>query len=258
MLLAFHDFVKPIADKLEQIQKNPETQIFLKNMAYWISNHERTSPFMEKIISEMKNNPNLSEAHHTLSYKQVFKLLSESEDLENTSLLDLINQSYFQESLLECFDKIEISNHFKKRKKIIEEAFKLYELKLYAGCSCLLHSQVEGIITDYLIFKNILKKDIKNGKTIFKLHSNEKETVHGLQPKLKLAKDINENFSRLEVFEFDNNSNIKFHNERNDLLHGSNIDNFTNERCLILFIWLDSIVGSIYKNESYINSLSRK
>ena len=118
LLSAIHDFAKPIVDKIEQIQKEPETQIFLKNIAYWISNHERTSPFMDKILSEMETNPNLSEARHTISYKQVFKLLSESEDLENTSLLDLINQSYFQEGILECFDNIEISNHLKNVKKL--------------------------------------------------------------------------------------------------------------------------------------------
>ena len=30
MLLAIHDFAKPIVDKIEQIQKELETQIFLK------------------------------------------------------------------------------------------------------------------------------------------------------------------------------------------------------------------------------------
>ena len=53
-----------------------------------------------------------------LATNKFLKLLSESEDLENTSLLDLINQSYFQEGILECFDNIEISNHFKNVKKL--------------------------------------------------------------------------------------------------------------------------------------------
>lgn len=215
---------------------------------------------MEKILTEMEINSNLSEAENTFTYKQIFKLLSDSEDIENTSLFDLINQSYFRDPLLKCFDEIEIGNHFKRRKNTIEEAFKLYELKFYSGCLCLLHSQVEGIIIDYLIFKKILRKDIKSGKTVFIVISDKpkEETTTGLKRKLELAKDINESFSRLEMFEFDNNSNIKFHNERNEILHGSNIDNFTVERCLILFIWIDSIVSSIYKDETYLNSLNKK
>lgn len=75
------------------------------------------------------------------------------------------------------------------------------------------------------------------------------KVISGLAQKIELAKDINENFLRLENFQFDNDQNKKFHNERNDLLHGSNIDNFNAERCFIVFIWIDSILGSIHTNE---------
>lgn len=256
-MVAIVNFLQPIANGINRALKDPETIKVIENIAHWMHETERTSPFMDKILSEIKSNSNLSEAEYTLSYKQIFTLLSNSNNIESTNLFDLINQSYFREPLLQCFDKIEISNHFKKRKNIIEEAFKLYELQFYAGCLSILHSQIEGIITDYLIFKKILRKEIKNGKTNFIVNSDQqkKENVSGLKRKLELAKNINENFSRLEIFEFDNNSNIKFHNERNDVLHGSNLDNFTIERCLILFIWIDSIISSIYKDE-FLNSLS--
>lgn len=256
ILLAIGEFVQPLVNTLNQLQKDPETIRLVQNIGYWISNHERISPSMEKFLAEMESNSNLSEARYAFTYKQIFRLLSDSEDIEKTSLFDLINQSYFRDSLLKCFDEIEIGNHFKRRKSILEEAFKLYELKFYAGCLSLLLSQLEGIITDYLIFKEVIIKNPKNKK--LESTNGKKEPVTGLSKKIELAKNINENFSRLELFEFDQNSNRKFNNERNDILHGSNIDNFTIERCLILFIWIDSIVGSIYKDELYLNSLSKK
>lgn len=248
LLLNMRNFLQPIADKLEEIQKNPETLKFIHNVDYLIKNHERTSPFMKKILSEMEENPNLSEARETIPYRQVFRLLANSEQIESVSILHLINEDLFQNGILECFDEIQIGNHFKKRKPLIVEAFKLYELEYFSGCLCLIHSQLEGIITDYLIFKNIIRKEIVNGKTRFICNSN-KQNISGLANKIKLAKDINESFLRLESFQFDNDQNKKFHNERNDLLHGSNIDNFNAERCFIVFIWIDSILGSIYRNE---------
>ena len=74
--------------------------------------------------------------------------------------------------------------------------------------------------------------------------------------KIELAKKINESFNRLESFNFDNDQNIKFSNERNNILHGSNINNFNRERCFIVFIWIDSILSSMYNSEVVLNSLS--
>lgn len=112
----------------------------------------------------------------------------------------------------------------------------------------LLLSQFEGIITDYLIFKGVIVKKIVNSKTKFEQISNGKAVV-GLAAKIDFAKNINASFMRLESFNFDNDKNNKFHNERNDILHGSNIANFNAERCFIIFIWIDSILGSIYTEE---------
>jgi len=260
VLFKIGKFMQPIVDKLNEIQKNPETMKTLQNIGYWFSNHERTSPFMEKMLSEMENNPNLSEALETIPYRHLFKLISNSNQIESVSILDLINENYFQKGILDCFDEIQIGNHFKSRKNIIEEAFNLYKLDFFAGCLCLIHSQLEGIITDYLLYKNIIKERINtNGRIVLeKTNCTDKKcSISGLAEKIDLAKKINENFNRLESFNFDNDQNIKFSNERNNILHGSNINNFNRERCFIVFIWIDSILSSMYNSEVVLNSLSR-
>ena len=108
---------------------------------------------------------------------------------------------------------------------------------------------------------NRFYEEIKRTRYFLK-HIDKEAWIEGLsyyskvkipELKIELAKDINENFLRLESFQFDNDQNKKFHNERNDLLHGSNIDNFNAERCFIVFIWIDSILGSIYRNEVILN-----
>lgn len=154
------------------------------------------------------------------------------------------------------FEKIDLGTHFQKRKPLIEEAFQLYKHEFYAGCLTLLHSQFEGILTDYLIFRDILVKDKKNGKTKFyevtkldKCVKKKEAEVTGLSKKIELAKTIGDTFKRLDSYIFDNDQNVKFHNERNDILHGSNIANFNAERCFVVFIWIDSILGSIYTEE---------
>ena len=141
-------FLQPIAEKLKEIQKNPETTKFIQGIGNLIKNHERTSPIMERLLSEMENNPNLSEALETIPYRQIYRLLANSEQMESVSLLSLINDDHFQNGILECFDEIKIGKHFKKRKPLIAEALKLYELGYFSGCLCLIHSQLEGIITD--------------------------------------------------------------------------------------------------------------
>lgn len=240
----------------QQFRINPEIQELIKQTNTAIQNHEKTAPHIEKMLSEMEENENLSEAFNTLPYKQIFRLALNNFQVEDLTILKLINEDFFHKSLLSYFDEIEMNQSFKERKNIVKEALKLYELEYFAGCSCLLHSTLEGIITDYLLFKKIIIKTNKKGKTQYKVAST-KESVIGLAKKIGLAKDINDNFLRLENYKFDSNKNKKFSDERNDVLHGSNINNFTSERCFITFIWITSILDSI-RNEQLVNSLSKK
>lgn len=196
------NFLQPIADKLKKIQKNPEITKFIQGIDSLVKNDEITSPIMDRLTDELANNPNFSEALENISYRQIYRIFTISEQMESVNLLSLINVDLFQNGMLECFDEVQIGNHFKKRKPLIAEAFKLYELGYFSGCLCLIHSQLEGIITDYLIFKNIIRKKISNGKTKFICNSDGKNVV-GLARKIELAKDINENFLRLESFQFE-------------------------------------------------------
>ncbi|MFX7112066.1 hypothetical protein ABTI33_10030 [Acinetobacter baumannii] len=238
----------PVLTKLRKTLENPEVSSALQNIVVAAKKHQELSPYVSKLLGEMQNNPNLSEALETVPYVQIAKLLTNSEVKDNVSVLDLINDAYFQRTLFYNFDAINIGNHFKNRRVLIEEALQLYKLGLYGGCLTLLHSQFEGILTDYLIHKGIIEKKIVNSKTKFKMIPSGK-VISGLATKIDLAKTISDTFKRLESFIFDNNKNVKFHNERNDILHGSNIGNFNAERCFIVFIWIDSILDSIYMEE---------
>ncbi|KJH55158.1 hypothetical protein [Acinetobacter calcoaceticus] len=233
-----------IGSQIRKISMDPAVKKATHDIAAWAKQQEEIAPHMEQILDEMQNNGNYSEALKTIRYRQLLRLIVNSEKVEDKNLLNLINQEVFQKPILTYFEKIDLGTHFKKRKPLIEEAFQLYKHEFYAGCLTLLLSQFEGIITDYLIFKAVIVKNI----TKYKKVSDGKDVV-GLAAKIELAKDINENFKRLESFNFDNDQNIKFHSERNAILHGSNIANFNAERCFVVFIWIDSILGSIYTEE---------
>ncbi|MGK7250991.1 hypothetical protein ACSNOU_18225 [Acinetobacter oleivorans] len=248
LAVAIHQSFGPVVTKLRQTFENPEVASAVQKILIAAQKHQELQPYVSKVLDEMKKNPNLSEALETVPYVQIVKLLTNSEVKDNVSVLDLINDAYFQRTLFYNFDAINISNHFKNRRVLIEEALQLYKLGMYAGCLTLLHSQFEGILTDYLIYKNIIEKKIVNSKTKFKMIPSGKE-ITGLATKIDLAKTISDTFKRLESFIFDNDKNVKFHNERNDILHGSNIANFNKERCFVVFIWIDSILDSIYMEE---------
>ncbi|MDH2587145.1 hypothetical protein [Acinetobacter baumannii] len=246
----------PALTQLSQALQKPEVASTLKDFLLAVKQHQELSPHISKLLDEMNNNPNLSEALETVPYIQLVKLLTNSEAKDNVSVLDLINDAYFQKTLFYNFDAITISNHFKNRKILIEEALQLYKLGLYAGCLTLLHSQFEGILTDYLLFKGLIEKDTESSKTTFydvaKLPIVDKKfkaKVTGLSAKITLAKNISDSFKRLDTYIYDNDQNIKFNDERNDILHGSNIANFNAERCFVIFIWIDSILDSIYTEE---------
>lgn len=248
MAVALQQNLGPVLTKLRQTLEKPEVATALKTFLSSVKKHQELSSYVSKLSDEMKNNPNLSEAFETVPYVQLVKLLTNSDAKDNVSVLDLINDAYFQRTLFYNFDAINISNHFKTRRVLIEEAMQLYKLGMYAGCLTLLHSQFEGILTDYLIYKNIIEKKIVNSKTKFKMLPSGPD-ITGLAKKIDLAKTIGDTFKRLESYIFDNDKNVKFHNERNDILHGSNIANFNKERCFVVFIWIDSILDSIYMEE---------
>lgn len=253
----FNKLLQPFADiarNAHKIANNPRVQQTLQNIAMAIQNHEKTAPQIDKMLSEMEENKNLSEALEIIPYRQIFKLVLNNFEVKDLTILKLANQVNFQEGLLSYFDEIEIDATFKKRKFCLKEALKLYDLNYFAGCSCLLHSILEGIITDYLIFKNIIVKCNKNGRTVYK---SDNKVITGLSKKIDLSKGINDNFLRLEDYKFDSSHNKKFHNERNDVLHGSNIDNFTAERCFITIIWISSLLSSI-KNEQQLDRIKIK
>jgi hypothetical protein len=198
---------------------------------------------IEKALVDLENDPKFSEVRK-IPYRDLISIRLNNFQIKDITVKNFVNKESFQNSLLNLFDEIALSEKFQKRKFLIKEAFKLYELELFAGCLCLLYTQIEGIITDYLVFKKITTLKTNNGKIIFKKNPPEAGNVSGLDDKIKLGNQ-NKSIKDLEAYQFKSNKKYKFHHERNNILHGSCINNFTADRCLINFIWIDSLLNSI-------------
>ena len=128
ILQNFTKFSQALSKKIEELNKNPEVQNFVKGVQFYIQNQDKTNPLIKKLISEMENNPNLSEALEILSYGDIYKLLFNNGEIEETSVVNIINKDYFQNELLNNFDEIKINKKFSDRKLLIQEALKLYEI----------------------------------------------------------------------------------------------------------------------------------
>ena len=110
---------------------------------------------IEKALVNLENDPKFSEVRK-IPYRDLISIQLNNFQIKDITVENFVNKESFQKNLLDLFDEIAIDEKFQKRKSLIKEAFKLYELELFAGCLCLLYTQIEGIITDYLIFKKLL------------------------------------------------------------------------------------------------------
>lgn len=257
----------PMAKALQNII-NSIDQEKLKNFIEGIHKYQQYEPYLDNLIGSLENDTNLSHVNETLSLACLVQLIFENENnLDNLHLFDVIKTDYFDEMFFSKFDEIHLGENFKLRKNIIKEAFKLYELEFYVGCLALLYGQLEGILTDYLIQRNLL---IKNGnfynylgkEIVYTYKNNNKKTINsatkitGIDNKIIIAANFNEYFEKLDAYKID--SEYKINNDRNDILHGNILDRFTKERCFILIIWLTSIFNFLLTEQKIQESLSSK
>lgn len=257
----------PMAEALQNII-NSIDQEKLKKFIDGIHKFQQYEPYLDNLLGSLENNTNLSHVNETLSLACFVQLIFENEDnLDNLHLFDVIKTNYFDEMFFSKFDGINLGENFKLRKNIIKEAFKLYELEFYAGCLTLLYGQLEGILTDYLVYQNvILKKDTSYkycGEEIrYTNQRNEEEiiknnkSITGIYHKIIIAKNKNIYFEELDAYKID--SEFKINNDRNGILHGNILDRFTKERCFILIIWLTSIFNFLLAEQQIQESLSNK
>lgn len=261
VLLELGKALVPIATTIQDALKNidpDKLKKFLEN----VEKFQKNEPYLTKLINELKGNDNLLHVNETLSLACFVQLIYENEDNpDDVDLLDIINTTYFNKMFFSQFNSIKIEGNFRKRECVLREAFLLYELKLYAGCLSILYGQLEGILTDYLVHKEVLKRDEGKytylGDDIQGAYSVKKnKKITGISEKIIIAKNIDEYFGKLDAYKID--STYKINQDRNDILHGNILDRFTKERCFILVIWLVSIFSYLQKENLYTQSLDEK
>ena len=239
--------LEPTNERDHFIKVFKQADKLMKSNCKSITGHAINEEFdIEKALVALENDPKYSEVMK-IPYRDLISFKVKNFQIKDITILPSINKDKFQNTLLNLFDEIALNEKFIKRKDFIKESFKLYEQEFFAGCVCLLYTQIEGIITDYLIFKKITKTINSKGKIIFPRNPknpNKKDNITGLKEKIRLGNG-NESISNLEKYKFSNNLDYKFGDERNNVLHGSCINGFTAEKCLISFNWIHSILQSI-------------
>lgn len=238
---------EPVNERDRVINIFKQAEKLIKSAYKTTTGHVINEEFdIEKALVALENEPKFSEVMKT-PYSDLISIKMNDFQIKDISILHSINRDKFQNTLLNLFDEIALNEKFIKRKDFIKEAFKLYEQEFFAGCACLLYTQIEGIITDYLIFKNITKSTSDKGKIIFPRNPKKptkNNNISGLKEKIRLG-SCNESINNLNQYQFSNNLDYKFGDERNNVLHGSCINGFTAEKCFISFHWINSILQSI-------------
>jgi hypothetical protein len=165
------------------------------------------------------------------------------ENVKSFNLLDVINTEAFQKDVLSAFDAMQIDeNHKSLRRPVIVEAFKMYKLGCYAGCVPLLYAQLEGLLTDVLIQQGFLKQNGTKFVDVYKIVPGLKgNEIKSLWHKSKIAIELNPYFAELAAYKMDSSSNVTM--TRHNILHGTDVENFTQARSFILLIWLFSVLS---------------
>lgn len=106
------NFLESTYKKTNAFLNNPNIIAEANKMHPAVVTLQKNAPHSNRLIEELKSNPNLSEALKIIPYTQIQRLLYDSEELDNLSILSLINLPNFQNKILYFFDIISIGNQF--------------------------------------------------------------------------------------------------------------------------------------------------
>ena len=198
--------------------------------------------YFDVLANELNKPVEVKVANDALNLVYFLQIIHTIDDLSTFNFLDIINGEHFQKTFFEAFDELDIGDLKAQRRQVIEEAFKLYELKLYSGCVPLLYAQLEGLLTDILVQKGYLKQQETKYVDVYKIVSGLKgHEIKSLWHKAKIANELNHFFLELAAYKMDSSSTVSM--TRHNILHGTDVSHFTQGRCFILFIWLFSAVS---------------
>ncbi|AMW79572.1 hypothetical protein AMD27_12205 [Acinetobacter sp. TGL-Y2] len=203
----------------------------------------QNEPYFKVLMEELDQPTDAKVANDALNFMHFWKLIEQNEaDLNRFNLLDLINTDYFQAQLLTAFDALEIGEHKAQRRVVLQEAFKLYEHHYFAGCIPLLYGQLEGLLTDVLIAQEYLKQNDTKFVDVYKIVPGLKgNEIKSLWHKAKIASELNRYFAEIAAYKMDSSSTVTM--TRHNILHGTDVNHFTQERSFVLFIWLFSAIS---------------
>lgn len=182
-------------------------------------------------------------ANDALNLMHFWQQIHRHEAVKDFNLLDVINSEDFQKDVLTTFDAMQIDEgHKALRRPVIVEAFKMYKLGCYAGCVPLLYAQLEGLLTDVLIQQGYLKQNGTKLVDVYKIVPGLKgNEIKSLWHKSKIATEMNPYFAELNAYKMDSSSNVTA--TRHNILHGIDVEHFTQARSFILLIWLFSTIS---------------
>jgi len=181
-------------------------------------------------------------ANDALNLLYFWQLIHEAKEISEFNLLDVINTEFFQSSLLDAFELLDIGESKAQYKAVLAQSFKLYELKFYAGCIPLLYAQLEGLLTAVLLQNGYLKQQDTKFIDVYKIVPGLKgHEIKSLWHKTKIANELNHYFLELAAYKMDNSSTVSM--TRHNILHGTELSHFNQGRSFVLFIWLFSAVS---------------
>lgn len=199
-------------------------------------------PYFEVLANQLDQPVENKVANDALNLVHIWTLMNQHESDVDFNLLDVIQTDYFQVELLEAFDALETGENKIQRRLVIEEAFKLYDMQCFAGCVPLLYAQLEGLLTDVLLARGYLKQHQTKFIDVYKIVPGLKgNEIKSLWHKAKIACELNTYFSELAAYKMDNSSTVTM--TRHNILHGTDVTQFSQERSFILFIWLFSAIS---------------
>ena len=204
----------------------------------------QNEPYFEVLAEQLNQATDAKVANDALNLIHLWTLIQQHESQPDFNLLDVVKTEYFQAELLEAFDALQMGDHKAQRRVVIQEAFKLYEMQCFAGCVPLLYAQLEGLLTDVLLDRGYLIQNQTKFMDVYKIVPGLKgHEIKSLWHKVKIACEMNVYFLELAAYKMDNSSTVTM--SRHNILHGTDVSHFTQQRSFVLFLWLFSVLSFI-------------